>query len=254
MPKTQLFAYALFALAFCSQRGFDVSPQEAERILLQRLNFSLPPGAVLSAEGALYVAPNDTMLAARANFFFSLDERKLWRLDSVRVAGASAIVGGRFVHLPDSAAGIVSKELLARVGETAVYPFRMAAQRFAGYLLKPYKKPAYIRKRRCLKVSVRPNPDENSEEFPFSGYFFVDGDKHTILRAEHSIRRSGVETTAEWRFRDTGAGDFPYSVTLRTKGGVCGFEIETVFRLYFSDIKLIPPPFGGVETQAGEQR
>lgn len=234
----------LVVLTLCLARSRDdvISAEQAKLFLLERMTTEFPEGSLLEAQGAMYFSTNDTILKANAMCQFIFDIKQLWHPQRTTIFGLSAITKNGMYPFPESLWSTVKLSSVDKIDELVTYPFTMASRRFVGYILEPRKMRTEVCGVKCIKIAVKPNRDENFEKAPLSGSVFLsDDDVHRVVRFEHKVTRSGVGQLVRWDFRDMGKFDFPYRVIISTNAMMCGFEMNSMIRIYFADIRQLVP-------------
>ena len=239
--STMLCVFLLSILLYISFAEGDktsINPDQAKLFLLKRLAKELPDGSIIDAEGNVYFATVDTILKGHILFRYKYKTDRLWFSEMTGLFGRYIVSeDGIFHSVPESLGNIIKTNTLNKLATLVVYPHRMAANRFSGYILEPRKMAAEINDIQCIKISVRPNYDENYESSPFMGNFYISDDSaHRIIRAEHRIKRKNSLQMIRWDFRQIDGMDFPYRVLLFLKSDMCGFDMSSVIKIYFADI------------------
>jgi len=238
---TILFSFLSILSAFASD-DVNIKSEQAELFLMRRLAKEFPAGAVVDAKGAIYFSTLDTMIKSHISCRFSFDPKRLWHPESETIVKNFFNAGGVFIPFQDSTQNIISKRAIGEIAELISYPFFIASKRFKGYNFTVRKKFTEINGIRCIKISVKPNSDDNLEESPMTGNIYIaDDEVHRIVRFEHRIRRSGVEQLIWWDFKNLGEFDFPYKITASLATEMCGINYETMIKTYFADLQLMMP-------------
>lgn len=128
----------------------------------------------------------------------------------------------------------------------ATYPQLIAQSHFQGYAISLLKKKVPIGGIECFKISVKAIPEDNREESPFSGYFYVSTKPpYHVVRAESEFgKKEDVVRRIKWDFLSMGGFDFPRKIALTLTSPMCGFLTDFNMEAVFPSINVIPDTSG----------
>jgi len=243
LRKIQSIVLILFCIVIMSYAKDDdeaITPEQAKLFLMQRMIPKPGEAFKISAEGVSFFTAVDTLLQAHIQCKFKSCPTHIWMQDSITIIGLSALSDNGFVPIMRDAASSMSPQLLKELAQLMIYPFSIAAGHFRGYILRPLKTPTEVSGIKCIKITVKPNMDDNDEKTPLTGNFYISADdEHRLVRVEHSKILSGVEQTIRWEFKKVKNFDFPYKLTASVGTAMCGFDMSSTIKVYFSDIMPI---------------
>jgi len=222
----------------------DSEPPATEQIkvlLLQALVPDIHPdeSVIFTGEASIRFAVLDTPLMVISSWNFSYNPQKLWEAETPSIRKISVFSPNDAKWFPTDAIDAFSEETLDEIAQLLIYPYSILAKRFKGYTINSQKKRIELGNDRCLKISVKPVFEDNDEDSPFFGHFYIADDKdHRIVRMEHSKESANTVTMVRWDFKhiENLNCDFPYRMTISVESEMCNFEFNTQVKVYFVEL------------------
>jgi len=234
----QIFAIIFLGGVLSATFAVDepLSPEEIKMILVNSL--SPPPqyydSALVRAESAIKYAVIDTPVVAVVNWVFACDQRKIFRLDSVSVKSVAVFSASDGKWFPVERQDVLSEQNLLDLGKILLYPFFLVRKNFAGYSLSVLKKKVVIDDIECYKVKVKPRKEDNDEESPFYGYFYISDEDHPRpVRFEHRRKSTTGVSLIRWDFAKLDGIDcyFPERVLIGVEAQMCDYDFGAQVRI-----------------------
>jgi hypothetical protein len=237
-PFTKRFviiAFILGSIALLSAKKEEeetLSKEQIIKIVGDRL-FENTPDQKIDISGSIEFCLVDTFFQVGFRSWLTPKNKIPLSVDSLIIDGAGLVSHKGFFPLADTAANNISTEKCRKIMQLLAYPHYLAKKQFAGYILNCQKSKTEINGIKCYKINIKPNPDDNDERYPISGYLFIaDAKPYRILRFEHTLDKSEIQQSVRWDFKEFALKDFPYKMTCATETAMCGFALESSVKVY----------------------
>ncbi|RKZ34962.1 hypothetical protein DRQ33_00990 [bacterium] len=214
------------------------SSQQIENILLQNLIpvIQMNDSSRLLGEASVRYALLDTSIMAITSWKFSPHSSKVWELDNLDINRISIFSPNTGKWILTESNDLIPHRTLQKISRLLLYPFSLVSKRFKGYTIKALKRTVKLESGECYKISVKPVKEDNDEEAPFYGYFYISQENDPKpVRFEYRRNSSLGTGIIRWDFKfiEEFKCYFPYKLTIMMDSQMCNFDFNSEVKLYF---------------------